>query len=48
MKPTYLPEITGEDAVRFLREDAEPLSKTQKEYVEECSKKYDKYFNREK
>ena len=48
MKPTYLPEITGEDAIRFLKEDEEPMSTTQKDYVAECRKKYDKYFARER
>ena len=44
MKPKYLPEITGEDTVRFLKEDAEPISKAQKDHVDRCRKKYEEYL----
>ncbi len=46
MIPKYLPDITGEDTIRFLKEDAEPLSEAQKAHVDRCRKKYDKYFAR--
>ena len=44
MKPKYLPEITGEDTARFLKEDAEPISKAQKEHVDRCRQKYEEYL----
>lgn len=44
MIPKYLPDITGEDTVRFLKEDAEPISEVQKAHVDRCRKKYEEHF----
>ncbi len=48
MKPKHLPEITGNDAVQFLKDDAKPMTKAEKDYVAECRSKYSEYFNRKK
>jgi len=48
MKYNYLPAITGEDAIRFLREDAEPLGEAQKANVDRCRNKYEEYFAHKK